>query len=101
MSDERAKGDLEGLLSHAGWLRFANYARQEWRERLDDKVRSAANNTDDTTALHQIRQILVARDAIERLLAWPQEQLTRLTTEETKEKARTTEGAPMSRRGGL
>jgi hypothetical protein len=69
------KDELEAFLKNPVWLRLKQYAEQTWRGELDNHVRSAANDTNDGAAIQKIRQILVAKDAVERLLKWPEERL--------------------------
>ena len=70
--------DLEGLLLHPGYLRFAAYARKHWGDEITALLRTAVNDTNDANALQKMRQIIVAKDAIDRLLAWPEERIAAL-----------------------
>jgi hypothetical protein len=75
------KEELEAFLTNPVWLRMKQYAEKTWRGELDNHVRAAANDTNDQAALQKIRQIIVAKDAVERLIQWPEERLARVRLE--------------------
>lgn len=73
MSNE--KEDLQTLITSPGWLRVVNYATQEWQEQIARHMETAANDTNDLMALQKMRQVIAAKKAVERLIAWPEERL--------------------------
>lgn len=91
--------DLQALLQSPGWLRFARHAETEWGEKLQDKLTRAVGDTDDAQALAKLRQVMVAKTAIETLLRWPKERLSQLEqASNTREREQT---VTLSRRGSL
>ena len=91
--------DLDALLKSQGWLRFAQHAESEWIAKLEDKLKMAVSDTDDAQALAKLRQVMVAKDAIQRLLRWPHDRLAQIQqASENRERA---EAIPLSRRGRL
>lgn len=72
------KDDLENLLKSPGWLRVTEWADAEWTNQLGVHLRSAANDTNDLMALQKIRQVIAAKEAVERFLRRPHERLTQL-----------------------
>ena len=94
---ERAQA-LESLLANPGWHAFTQHVFQEWGPtgvQYNAELRKALNLTDNDAAASQARQILANGIVIAQLVAWPAEELVRLTRSE-----RVAEPA-MSRRGGL
>lgn len=73
MSTERE--DLEDLIRHPGWLQVCHENRIFWVEQIADRLRSAVNDTDDAMALSKMRQLIAAKDAVERFMTWPKEKL--------------------------
>ncbi len=69
------RDDLRNLLTSPGWLRFHEYAMKQWTDEIAHHLRTAVNDTNDAHALQKMRQLLVAKEAIERLLAWPEERI--------------------------
>jgi len=89
--------DLENLLKSPGWLRLGEYVRQTWGDQLSQYVTQATGDADDTMALNKLRQVVAAKNAVERLLAWPAERLRHLGDTVARERQPET----FSRRGGL
>lgn len=77
MSDER--DDFDNLLKSPGWLRLKMYAEEQWTGRLTQYLAQATGDRDDAIALQRLRQVIAAKEAVERLLAWPSERLRVLT----------------------
>ena len=97
MTDPRESEDLDALLRSAGWLRFAEHARIEWGEKIQSLLKRAASDTDDVQALHKLRQVMVAKDAIDTLIAWPKDRLNTLKAKA--QNAELASSVPLSRRG--
>jgi len=68
--------DLDNLVKHPGWQRFAEQGRKEIEARLNTALQNAANNTDDTLAINQVRQCIAVKQAVEALMAWPSQRVT-------------------------
>lgn len=81
MNQER--DDLENLLKSAGWHRLVTWAEEEWTAQLTGHLRSAANDTNDLLALQKIRQVIAAKEAVQRFLERPKERLAQLALKET------------------
>ena len=77
------KEDLENLLKHPGWLRLKAYATKHWQDEITSHLRAAVNDNNDLAALAKMRQIIVAKDAVERLMAWPDERLANMRAANT------------------
>ena len=69
--------DLEGLLSHPGWIRLKTWAEKEWAHQIQQHTETAANNTDDVAALNKLRQVLAAKKAVELVMDWPHQQIAK------------------------
>lgn len=93
MTDEPE--DLDALLGHPGWLRLTAYAKKRWSDEVTTLLRGAVNDTNDAAALQKMRQIIVAKDAVEALLKWPEERLAELA------RKRETERTTTMSRGGF
>ena len=91
--------DLDQLVHSQGWLRLKSFAADEWTARLESHLLQAAGEREDAMAANKIRQVLVAKAAVERLLKWPTERLAEL--ERAKQSRLTAECLPLSRRGTL
>ena len=89
--------DLENLLKSPGWLRLGEYVQKTWGDQLGQYVTQATGDADDTMALNKLRQVVAAKNAVERLLAWPAERLRHLA----ESVAREHQPESLSRRGGL
>lgn len=70
--------DLENLLRHPGWLYFKQHAEKQIGDELASHMRVAVNDTNDVAALQKMRQLIVAKDAVERLMKWPDERIGKL-----------------------
>jgi len=70
--------DLENLLRHPGWLYFKAHAEKQIGDELANHMRNAVNDSNDAAALQKMRQIIVAKDAVERLVKWPEERISKL-----------------------
>lgn len=95
MTDE--KQDLDNLMKHPGWQRFAAYSNAEIDTRLNAALENAANGTDDVVVANQLRQCIAVKQAIRMLLAWPQARMTMLREADAKREP----SGQMSRRGTL
>lgn len=89
--------DLENLLKSPGWLRLKENVTQTWGEQLAQYVTQATTEADDVMALNKLRQVVAAKTAVERLLAWPAERLRHLADGVE----RIVDRPGLSRRGGL
>lgn len=89
--------DLENLLKSPGWLRLHAYVKETWGEQITQYVTQATSDSDDIMALNKLRQVVAAKNAVERLLAWPAERLRHLGDETARSQA----PVSLSRRGGL
>lgn len=83
MTDDRELEDLTNLVKHPGWYRFVAILTKEWQEQIDIKLRSALQNTDDALAAGQMRQVVAAKAAIERMLKWPDERIKAIQRKDT------------------
>lgn len=93
------KAELESLVAHPGWRAFQQHVAHEWGPsgvQYVGELERVLNGTDNDAAASQARQILSARKVIERLMAWPAEELARL-----KRSSATMNEPSFSRRGGL
>lgn len=89
---------LEALLTHPGWQLFVAHVQHEWGAtgvRYNAELDQALNLLDDNAAASQARQIRAGRRVIEQLLAWPADEVGRLTRQDRRPEL------TMSRRGGL
>ena len=89
---------LEALLTHPGWLAFLEHVHQEWGPsgaRYTAELDRALDLTDSDAAASQARQVRAGRRVIEMLMAWPAEEIARVTRMEQKPTL------TLSRRGGL
>ena len=98
---------LESLIVSHGWGYLAKGARLEWAERERRGVKSVIGKDSDD-AIEKLRQIVAAREAIEWVLEWPNEQIAQLRRQEAQPEAASPVRAPVapvvlahSRRGGL
>jgi len=95
-SDRSELVEWRELLDSPGWTRLAQHVHAEWQgPAFAARVEDLANRPDDAAALSQLRQMLAAKRAIERLLKTPAEQVARLERQETQI------GPWPSRRGAL
>lgn len=97
--DSNAREDLETLVESDGWRRFTSFVNAEWGPagRMFMKaVENCADNTSDQDATAKLRQVMVAKREIEKLLQWPEEQLKQLKQPEL-----VSATADYSRRGTL
>ncbi len=91
--------DLSALLMAPGWLRLCQHVEQEWAAQFESKVTQTIDDPDDLKALEKMRQIVVAKREVMRLLRWPKERLDTLArAAESREKETL---VPLSRRGAL
>jgi hypothetical protein len=95
MADERE--DLVNLLTHPGFLRLQDFARRMWKDDVELHLAQATNDRDDFTALHKLRQVLMARKAIEQLMSWPGERVQKIDAKIEQDQS----PAGQSRRGPL
>ena len=87
--------DWETLLTHPGYLRLLTYARQEWADGFNAKIKLAIVNarTQQRDVAVAVETIDAQNDAINALLSVPQMRIQQLLTKQA-------EPDP-SRRGGL
>jgi hypothetical protein len=83
MEKDQEREDLEALLTAPGWLRLVNHATQYWTEDIATKVEQAADDVNDLQALHRLRQLVVARREVMKLLAYPSERVKALRQQDT------------------
>lgn len=74
MSDNELE-DYKNLITHPGWLRLVNAEREYWNEHLGDHLARCADDRDEATALNKLRQVIAAKQAVERFIAKPAERL--------------------------
>ena len=99
MSDERE--DFQTLLTHPGWLRVVDLARQEWNLGYGQKVKLAilAARTAQQDVGAAVDAVDRASDAVNALLSYPSDRLKHL--EARREAQETLTPFPLSRRGSL
>lgn len=95
MSDSAELEDLDALVRSAGWARLKDYVVQEWRTRMDAKVRAAVSSPDDLLAMRHLQQVVVAKEAVEQIMGWPEERLNAIRRTQTHDVVN------FSRRGSL
>ena len=88
---------MEALLKSPGWALFAQAVRAEWETQFSNYVKKAADDREDATALQKLRQVLAAKEAVTRMLTWPQERLALIE----RQKEIRTPITTLSRRGPL
>jgi hypothetical protein len=91
--------DLDQLARSQGWLRLQQYVTKEWGDRFQDLIKVAVSDRDDAFAVRRLQQVLVAKEAVEKLMQWPSERLAQL--EQAKQIREAAEHTPLSRRGTL
>ena len=91
--------DLDQFVRSQGWLRFKQHADTEWGQRFQDLIKVAVSDRDDNMAMRRLQQVLVAKEAVEKLIQWPTERLAEL--ERAEQIRLTAEHVPLSRRGSL
>lgn len=90
------------LVQCPGWLLLKNKARTYWAENIDQHLAAAANDRDDVVALNRMRQVIAAKQAVEAMLALPDEEIRKCETLDAKADQRVGNLAEaFSRRGGL
>jgi len=77
MSDQERE-DLKDLLKHPGWLRLVTAEKAWWDENLGAQLAVCANDANDVAALNKMRQLVAAKQAVDRFIARPSEMLKRL-----------------------
>jgi hypothetical protein len=95
MSDLRT--DLESLLAHPGWMWVVQSERSHWQGQMERYLKQASGERDEAMALNKLRQVLAAKDAVERVLNRPEEELRMLTAQHLKN----SQPPNLSRRGPL
>lgn len=70
--------DLDALVKSPGFRRLAQWAEKEWADKFSHLVTVAVGDIDDVMALQKLRQLTVAKSAVEQLLKWPAERLNAL-----------------------
>ncbi len=75
MTEDQARRDLEDLLNHPGWQRVVQVELAWWQESLGAQLAACANDGDDVRALNKMRQLVAAKQAVERFIARPKELL--------------------------
>ncbi len=110
MSDSEQQDILERGLASPFWQVFTAHVNEEWGaggKRFERTLTQLADQTaDDATLVRQMQQVAVTRREVLRLLAWPEEELRKLTAPpEVIEPGRAPVNeeliAGQSRRGGL
>lgn len=76
MTDTNEKADLEQLLASAGWLRFLEHARLQWKESLPDRLINAAELADGAI---EVKKVSYAALQINALLSFPKERLAQVS----------------------
>ena len=71
MTHDQEREDLDALVTSPGWLRVTQWAKEDLAARMTQATESAANLTDDMAALHQLRQVIAAKRAVDLVLAYP------------------------------
>lgn len=67
--------DLDDLVKHPGWLRIVQIEQDWWAMTIDSQLRACANETDDAMALNKMRQLIAAKQAVQRFIDRPKELL--------------------------
>lgn len=70
--------DWNNLVKSPGWLRLKSFAQRMYSDDLHRHLMAASSDRDDLAALNKVRQVAVAKDAIERLMKYPDEQIAKL-----------------------
>lgn len=81
MDNTIERENLDALTNSDGWRTFTNYVNSEWGpggRAFTDAVTTAANGTDNATAMAHLQQIITAQKLIQRLMQWPEERLKTL-----------------------
>jgi hypothetical protein len=78
-SDRTEHAEWRDLVDSPAWARLVQHAREEWLgPAFAARVEALADRPDDAAALSQLRQMLAAKKAVERILKVPEEALARL-----------------------
>jgi len=67
--------DFQNLVTHPGWLRLVHSNKEYWQEQLGTHLAACANERDDVAALNKMRQVIAAKQAVERFIAQPSERI--------------------------
>lgn len=70
--------ELSQLTKHPGYLRFVAFAQKEWTEQISQHLETSVNDPNDVMAVNKMRQVIAAKKAVDRLLAWPGERIAQL-----------------------
>lgn len=82
-SDRTEHAEWRDLVDSPAWARLVAHVHAEWLgPAFAARVEALADKPDDAGALSQLRQMLAAKRAVERLLKVPEEALARLERRE-------------------
>ena len=85
---------LQDLLTHPGWIWLVEQELGHWQKEMSTYITQAVGEVNGELALQKLRQIVAAKQAVERVFARPHETLRTLTQPAV-------EPRPFSRRGHL
>ena len=85
---------LQDLLTHPGWMWLVEQELGHWQKEMSTYITQAVGEVNGELALQKLRQIVAAKQAVERAFARPRETLKTLTE-------RPVTVHPFSRRGPL
>ena len=85
---------LQDLLTHPGWIWLVEQELGHWQKEMSTYITQAVGEVNGELALQKLRQIVAAKQAVERVFARPREALRTLTQSAN-------ESSPFSRRGPL
>ncbi len=95
-TDRTELAEWRELLDSPGWTRLVAHVFAEWQgPAFAARVEALADRPDDTASLSQLRQMLAAKRAVERLLKVPSEQVAKLERQDPRN------GPWPTRRGAL
>lgn len=66
------------MLASPGWAWLQTTELDHWRNQMGQYLKQAANERDDVAALNKLRQIVAAKEAVERVFKRPEEELRTL-----------------------
>lgn len=78
---------LKSLVASDGWQEFCRYAKSQWSDAFVlDRISRAVSGTvagDELTQHESARNLLAAREAVLQMLAWPEQEIGRLSANQT------------------
>ncbi|HXJ44074.1 MAG TPA: hypothetical protein VNH18_32605 [Bryobacteraceae bacterium] len=78
---------LKSLVNSEGWQEFCRYSKSQWSDEFVlSRIENAVNGIpagDELSQTETTRNLLASRNAIMRLLAWPEDEIRRLSANQT------------------